>query len=199
MTDLTDEQLKAHLQISRANDDKERMRMKRYLKLLKKTDDLDIAIFGIVGSLLDIPLNEDGSTMKTDDVEDIAQSLASLERILVPVFFNRIAFHFRILTQLIFLHDVNHVDPDFMTLFDLTQRDHKNNGLKEQLWFLLFVGADVKGIEKLRAQSKMQRAEIRALQVSDYPQSLSNTHSSGLTAPYMTDIPGQSNKKNSAY
>ena len=72
MTDLMDEQLEAQLRIVRANDDKERMRMKRNLQLLKKTDDLDPAIFAIVESWLDVPLNEDGNSMTTDEVENIA-------------------------------------------------------------------------------------------------------------------------------
>ena len=79
-----------------------------------------------------------------------------------------------------------------MTLFDLTQRDQKNNGLKDQLWFFLFVGADMKEIEGLRAKSKRQEVEICALQVSDYSQSLGNAHSPGLTQPPITEIPGQS-------
>ena len=79
-----------------------------------------------------------------------------------------------------------------MALFELTQRDQKNNGLKEHLWFLLFVGADVEEIEELRAHSKRQEAEIRALQVPDYSQSLGNTLSSGLTPPLIIDIPSRS-------
>ena len=81
-----------------------------------------------------------------------------------------------------------------MTLFDLTQRDQKNGRLKEQMWLLLFVGADVKEIEELRAQSKRQQAETRELQVSDYSNSLGNTHAPAyLTLPAMADITGRPN------
>ena len=189
MTDLTDEQLKAQMQIARANDDKERRRMKRNLKLLKKTDDLDTAIHGIVDSWLDIPLTDEDNAMTTDDVEDIAQALPSLERILVPGYFGRTTFPFRILRQLIFLHDVNPVDADFMTMFDLSQRELKNNGLKEQLWFLLFFGAEVKEIEDLRAEHKRQQADIRALQSPEYSLDRENSRSSGITPPSGKDVP----------
>lgn len=143
MTDLTTEQCKAQLQVARGNNKKESMSMKRKLKLLKKTDELDTTIHGTVESWLDVPLTEEGNAMTTNDVEDIAQALRTLERILVPGYFDRITFPFRILRQLIFLHDVNPVDAEFMTWFDLSQREQKNNGLKEQLCSLLFLGAEV--------------------------------------------------------
>ena len=132
------------MRAARENDEKERMSMKRNLKLLKKADDLDTSLFGIVESWLDIMLNENGNIITTDVVEDIAQSLSPFERIMVPGFFKRIKFPFRILRQRIFLHGFHPLDPDFMMLFDLSQRDHKNNLLKQQLMFLLFLVADVK-------------------------------------------------------
>ena len=189
MTDLTDEQLKAQLHIARANDDKERRVMKREQKLLNKTDDLDTAIHGIVDSWLDIPLTDEDNAMTTDDVEDIAQALPSLERILVPGYFGRTTFPFRILRQLIFLHDVNPVDADFTTFFDLSLRELGNNGLMEQLRFLLLLGAEVKEIEDLRAEHKRQKADIRALQPPEYSLGRENSRSSGITPPSGKDVP----------
>ena len=84
MTDTTPEQLEAQRQIARANDEKERIRMKRNLKLLRKTDDLDSGIHDVVESCLDTPLTGEEEPMTTDDVEDITQSLPCLERILDP-------------------------------------------------------------------------------------------------------------------
>ena len=127
MTDTTPGQLEAQLQIARANDEKERIRMKRNLKLLKKTDGLDSAIYDVVESWLDTPLTGEEDTMTTDDVEDITQSLPSLERILVPGFFNPMTFPFRIFRQLIFLHDFNPVPTEFMPMFMLNERNQKNN------------------------------------------------------------------------
>ena len=79
-----------------------------------------------------------------------------------------------------------------MTLLDPTQCDQKNDRLKEQMWLLLFVGAHVKEIQELRAQSKRQQAETSELQVSDYSKSLGNTHAPAkLTLPPMADITGR--------
>ncbi len=44
---------------ARAELEKERLRLKRNLKFLKKTDDLDTSIYSVVESWLDKPLTED--------------------------------------------------------------------------------------------------------------------------------------------
>ena len=188
MTDNTPEQLEAQLQIARANDEKDRTRIKRNLKLLKKTDDLDSAIYDVVESWMDTPLTGEEDIMTTDDVEDITQSLPSLKRIIVSGFFNRLTFPFRIFQQLIFLHDVNPVPTEFMPMFMLKELDQKNNGFNEQLWFLLFLGADLKDIDDIRAQHKSQQSEFRSLHMGEHPLNRGNSRSSGLTLPYVTGI-----------
>ena len=66
-------------------------------------------------------------------------------------------------------------------MFMLNERDQKNNGLKEQLWFLLLLGADVKDIEDVRAQHKSQQSEFRSLHMPGHSLNRGNSRSSGLT------------------
>ena len=72
MANPTDLQLATQIQIARANDEKERMRLKRNLKFVKKTDDLDTAIHGILESWLDREFTDDDNFMIAEDVKDIA-------------------------------------------------------------------------------------------------------------------------------
>ena len=66
-------------------------------------------------------------------------------------------------------------------MFLLNERDQKNNGLKEQLRFLLLLDADVKDIEGVRAQHKSQQSEFRSLHMPDHSQNRGNSRSSSLT------------------
>ena len=90
MASLTDEQLATKLQIARANDEKEQKRLKRNLKFVKKTDDLDTAIHAIVESRLDREFTSDDNLMTAEDVEDIAHQLPPLSHILIRGFFTSV-------------------------------------------------------------------------------------------------------------
>ena len=48
MSTLSDEQEVAHLQVVRANDEKERLPFKRKIEFVKKTDDLGFAVYDIL-------------------------------------------------------------------------------------------------------------------------------------------------------
>ena len=61
MAFLSDELLAAQLQIARANDEKERLRLKCNPKFVKKTDDFDTTMYDILESWLDRELATDGN------------------------------------------------------------------------------------------------------------------------------------------
>ena len=163
MANLTDEQLATQLQVARANDEKEQMRLKRNLKLVKKMDHRNTAIYAILESWLDREFTSDDNLMTAEDVENIAQQLPPLSNILIPGFFNRVTYPLRIFRQLLFLHDSNPVVSDFMNLFNLSPCEMKSSMLKEQLWFLLFLGAEVVEVDYVMAQHKKQKGQLNAM------------------------------------
>lgn len=90
MANPTDEQSATQLEIARADDEKERKRLKCNLKFVKKTDDLQTAIRKILESWLERELTTDEKIMTPEDLVDIAQQLRPLSQVLVPGFFNRV-------------------------------------------------------------------------------------------------------------
>ena len=141
MTTTVSERLEADLAAARAEAEKERLRLRRSLRFVKKTDDLDMAIFMMLECWLDIPMNAGDNMMSSDDVDDIRHQLPTIDNTLVTGFFNRITYPFRLLRQKIFLHDVDPVAKDFPKLFTLTDKHLINEGIKEKLLLCLFLGA----------------------------------------------------------
>ena len=88
------------------------------------------------------------TTTTSDDFDDIKQQLPNIDNSLAIGFLNRIAYSFRLLGQIIFLHDVDPIATDFPKLFNLPENDLRNEGIKEKLWFMLSQGAEAPHIEE---------------------------------------------------
>ena len=73
MAILTNEQLAGQMQIARANDEKERQFLKRNLKFVRNTDDLDTVIYEILEPWLHRELTTDENIVTAETMEDIAQ------------------------------------------------------------------------------------------------------------------------------
>ena len=138
------------------------MHLKGNLKFVKKTDDLYTAIQAIVESWLDREFTSDDNLKTAEDEEDIAQQIPELSYVLIPGFFNRVRYLLRIFRQLLFLHGSNLFASEFMNLFNLSPRDIKCRALKEQLWFLLLLGAEVVEINEFMSQQKKQKTQLNA-------------------------------------
>ena len=139
MTTTSSERFEADLAAARGEVEKDRLRLRRNLRFVKKKGDLGTAIYIILECWLDIPVNVEDNMMSSDDVDDIRQQLPTIDNTLFTGFFNRITYPFRLLRQRIFLNDVDPVAKDFPKLFKLVEKDHSNEGIKEKLWLLLFV------------------------------------------------------------
>ena len=121
--------------------------------------------------------------MTTEDVEDIAQQLPALSQVLIPGFFKRVTYPLRIFPQLLFLLDSNPVASDFTNLFNLSPNDMKSSTLKEQLWFLLFWGAEIVEVNDLMANHKKRKAQLNAMESSIRSMTNGNSCMSDLGTP----------------
>ena len=145
------------------NDEKEKLRLKRNLKFLKKTYDLDTAMYDILESWLECELTTNRNIMTAEDMEDIAHQLPPLSQVLVPCSFNRVTQPLLISYQLLCLHDFNPVEPEFMGQFSITPSELESRTLKEQFSFLMFFEAKVKDVDDVLVQHKKQREQINAI------------------------------------
>ena len=101
--------------------------------------------------------------MASENVEDIAHQLPQLSYVLIPGFFNRVRYPLLIFRELLFLHGSNLFASEFMNFFNLSPRDMKSSTLKENNWFLLFLGAEVVEINDFMAQHKKQKEQLNAI------------------------------------
>ena len=80
---------------------------------------------------------------------DIAHQLPPLSQVLVTGFLDPVTYPLRIFRQLLFLHDSNPVEPEFISQFALTPSELESRMLKHQFWFLMSLEAKVKEVEDI--------------------------------------------------
>ena len=114
-------------------------------------------MYDILESWLELELINDENIMTAEDLEDITPQLPRLIQVLFPDFFNQVTYPLFIFRHLLFLHDSNPVEPKFMSQFGITPWELESRTLKEQFWFLMFLGANVKEVEDILRQHKKQR------------------------------------------
>ena len=121
--------------------------------------------------------------MSSEDVEDVIEQLLNIENILVPEFFSRITFPMRLSSQTIFQNGLDTVDSDFPALFTLSDRDLNNTGIKEKLWFLLFLGAEVQQRQDVFSKHRQFKSQTKSVYSLGGTQDLSNSRSSAPVSP----------------
>ena len=170
-------------EIARAESEKELLCLRRNIILVKKTDELDTAIHSTFEYCLEISLNDEDQLMPSEGVEDIIEQIPNIENILVPGFFSRITFPLRLLRQTIFPNGLGSVDSEFPALFKLPDRDLNNTGIKEKLWFLLFLGAEVQQIQDVFSKHRQFKSQTEAMLALGGTQDPSNSRSSAPVSP----------------
>ena len=160
MNTTDSERVEVELASARVEPERERLRLRRNLRFVEKTDDLKTAIYMILECWLDIPVNVEDNMMSSDDVDDIRHKMPTIDNTLVTGFFNRITYPFRLWRQTIFPHDVDPVVKDFPKLFNIQQKDLSNEWIKEKLWFLLFLGAELQHIEDVFSKYRRKKEQF---------------------------------------
>ena len=87
---LTDGQLTANpnLPLARAENEAERVRLIRKIRLIRQADDLKTALYYIIEPMLRNILTEDSNISTSTDVEEMMETLPDVDTILVSGFFN---------------------------------------------------------------------------------------------------------------
>ena len=168
---------------AQAANENERIRLKRTFRLLRKTDDLDTAIHFALGPILEMPLTEDQNILTAEGVEDIVQSLPSMNLYKAPGFFNRIPLPFRILRCVMVILNIDPVPNNFLDGLRLSDDERTDTRLHELLWFLMLIGSDVNEVSELLEQHRVQLAEMRSTLESHGSQEQRNTTASLHTPP----------------
>ena len=110
----------------------ERLRILRMLLFCSKTDDLDSSIMSSVEPVLNRTMTEDRNIMTTTDVESMLFYMPSTDDIMILGFFNRSALPFRVLRIMVDLHNVDPVSANFLSMFDLNERESTDKHLYEK-------------------------------------------------------------------
>ena len=131
-----------------AGNERERIRLVKLLRFFRKSVDLEIAIYSAIEPILSQPLNNDENLISSADVNDIIISLPPLKKLITPSFFNKIAFPLRMLRYSLDIHNVDPVPQNFLSLFSSLPDENDDATPHEQLWFVLFIGADTERIQE---------------------------------------------------
>ena len=140
----------------------EHARLKKLLPFLRCNDILDANIRQVVNNILTIEpkLGEDAFQM--EDISDMVDSTCQLDEILSPSFFGRTPFPFRMLRLALELHLIDPIDNSKFLNVRMTDNEKRNQGLKQLIWFLLFLGATPDEISENLALYRQSRQDARA-------------------------------------
>ena len=105
-------------------------------------------------------LGEDAFQM--EDISDMVDSTCQLDEILSPSFFGRTPFPFRMLRLALELHLIDPIDNSKFLNVRMTDNEKRNQGLKQLIWFLLFLGATPDEISENLALYRRSRQDARA-------------------------------------
>ena len=117
-----------------------------YMRLIRKTDELDMSIALALGSITRDPPKMGVTEYTLDNVFDIIHSLPPVEEVNKPDFFNRKSLPFRLLRRILELHLVNLINPSDVSAVPLSIDDREDPRIFEHTWFLLFIGSSPNAI-----------------------------------------------------
>ena len=102
--------------------ERDRLKLHRNLKFVKKIDELDTATHMVLESWLNVSLNNEASMMTAEDLDDMRVQLLALDNIRLTGYFKRIAYPLRLLRQCIFLYDARTLPENFPSVFKIDHR-----------------------------------------------------------------------------
>ena len=119
----------------------EHARLKKIFNFFRKKDDLDASIYQVIEFILSIEPAQGVSHFEVQDISDMVDSFCTLNEILSPEFFRRTPFPFRMLRLCLDLHLSDPVEDNMISNVRMNQNEERDQGLKQLIWFMLFVGA----------------------------------------------------------
>ena len=140
----------------------EHARLKKIFNFFRKKDDLDASIHQVVDFILSIEPAQGVSPFEVQDVSDMVDSFCTLNEVLNPEFFRRTTFPFRMLRLSLDLHLSDPVEDSMISNVRMTHDEERDQGLKQLIWFLLFVGALPEQVETNLAQYRDLKSNARA-------------------------------------
>ena len=182
-----------------AGNERERIRLVNLLRFFRKSVDLDTAIYSAIEPILSVPLSNEENLISSADVNDIIISLPPVKNLITPTFLKKIAFPLRMMRYCLDVHNVDPVPQNFLSLFSLTPDENYDANLHEQLWFLLFIGADPQRIHEnlnlYRHQESILNRLISTFSQELQPKSRSSVHTTMDGTPKVTGQVGTSPKQ----
>lgn len=121
-------------------------RIKKMYRFLRKVDQLDTAIANAIESFLESPLELSVNLFSLSDVADIVHGFPIVQSLLTPNFFLRVTLPFRLLRRCLNLHLVNPVTEEMTSSVHLPADEREDPHLREQIWFLQFLGSSANGV-----------------------------------------------------
>ncbi len=173
---------------------KEHNPIMRLSAILRRGDTLEYEILNAINQIL-----KDPSTLKLkegldqEDVNDVLLGFPALEDVCDYQFFSHLPLPFRLLRQSLDLHDVNPVSDEKVATVLVSDTDKNDPRLFEQVGFLFFLGASVRGIsEALRQFLEVWSSSPTAFATQDRHDMLLKAHK--MTTPIFRNTFGAQRK-----
>ena len=138
------------------------------IRLIRKTDDLDISVALALESTTQETPKIGTSDYKMDDALEMIHGLLSVEDVSKPELFNRKTLPFRIFRRALELQLVNPIKTEEMSSVTLSSDDREDPRLFEHLWFLLYIGGARDAIaDNLRTMRENRSSEAQSVSQVD--------------------------------
>ena len=132
-------------------------RIKKMVRFIRSRDETDEGIAKAIDALLMDPPTIEGSEMEITDTHAIIHGLPHYTNLMDPSFFNRTTLTFRLLRRALELHNRNNVKMSQINAVAMHDEDRQDTRIREQVWYLLFIGAPPFEVSELLRRFKVAK------------------------------------------